>query len=98
MDSPRAADRVLDTCRKAIVKAAKETGAILTVENQNVVGNLGSAVAEVVSADNLCPVQRFGIQDEFGEVGSLDYLVKRYGLTPEDIAKAAKELLRKKKG
>ena len=81
--------------REAIEKAAKETGAIMTVENQNIVGNLGSAVAEVLSEENLCPLKRMGINDAFGEVASIDYLLAKHGLTAEHIAMEAEGFFKK---
>jgi len=83
--------------REAIEKSAKETGAIMTVENQNIVGNLGGAVAEVLSEENVCPLKRMGIKDVFGEVATVDYLLEKHGLTADNIAAETKEFLRKKK-
>lgn len=75
-----------------IVKAAKETGAIVTAEEHSVVGGLGSAVAEVVVKK--CPVKMamVGQQDCFGESGKPDELKAKYGMTADAIAKAVKNL------
>ncbi|MCL2838187.1 MAG: transketolase family protein [Oscillospiraceae bacterium] len=73
-----------------ITKAAKETGAIVTAEEHNVLGGLGSAVCEVVAANHPVPVTRIGTQDVFGRSGKPNELLKMYGLTAEDIAKQAK--------
>ncbi|MDD6816926.1 MAG: transketolase family protein [Firmicutes bacterium] len=75
-----------------IVKAASETGAIVTAEEHSVIGGLGSAVAEVVVKK--CPVKMamVGQQDTFGESGKPDELKKKYGMTADDIVKAVKEL------
>ena len=75
-----------------IVKAAQETGAIVTAEEHSVIGGLGSAVAEVVVKK--CPVKMamVGQQDTFGESGKPDELKEKYGMTAADIVKAVKGL------
>ena len=83
--------------REAITAAARETGAIVTVENHNIINGLGSAVAEVVGETCPVPLQRIGVPDRFGEVGSIDYLKEIFGMTREDIVRAAKEILARKK-
>src|SRR5690554_3459666 len=72
--------------KELIVKCAQETGAIVTCENHNVINGLGSAVAEVLAENCPVPMERVGVQDLFGEVGSVDYLQKRFAMTAEDIA------------
>lgn len=83
--------------REAITAAARETGAIVTVENHNIINGLGSAVAEVVGETCPVPLRRIGVPDRFGEVGSIDYLKEIFGMTREDIVRAAKEVLARKK-
>lgn len=83
--------------REIIVKAAKETGAIVTAEEHNVCGGLGGAVAEVIVSEYPCPVKFVGIQDKFGKSGKPAELVKMYGLTPEDIVSKVKEVIAMKK-
>ena len=83
--------------REAITAAARETGAIVTVENHNIINGLGSAVAEVVGETCPAPLRRIGVPDRFGEVGSIDYLKEIFGMTREDIVRAAKEVLARKK-
>jgi len=75
--------------RDIIIKAAKETGAIVTAEEHNIVGGLGAAVCEVICAEQLVPVIRVGINDEFGRSGEPFALMKLYGLSPENIAEKA---------
>ncbi len=82
--------------RDIIVKAAKETGAIVTVEEHNIYGGLGSAVAEVVCEEAPVPVLRVGVQDKFGTSGAPAELFKLYNITPEYIAEKAKEAISKK--
>ena len=80
-----------------IIKAAKETGAIVTAEEHNIYGGLGSAVAEVVVENHPVPVKILGIRDSFGKSGKPDKLVEMYGLTSRDIAETAKQALKMKK-
>jgi transketolase len=83
---------------EAIAAAAEETGAIVTVENHNVINGLGAAVAESVVASCPVPMEMVGIQDTFGEVGPYNYLVERFGLTaPHIVEKVEKVLQRKEK-
>ena len=81
---------------QAVVKAAEETGCIVTAEEHNVLGGLGAAVAEVVSDHHPVPVKRVGVQDCFGRSGDAMALLKLYHLTAEDIAKAALEAIKAK--
>lgn len=81
---------------KAIEDAARETGAIVTCENHNVYGGLGSAVAEVVCKTYPVPMRFVGIQDKFGQVGKMPYLAEQYHITASDIAISAKELVANK--
>lgn len=79
-----------------ILEYAEKTGAILTFENHQVVNGLGSAVAEVLGEHRPTPIKRIGVEDAFGEVGTLDYLKTRFGLTAENIVARARELLERK--
>lgn len=76
--------------RDAVVKAAETTGAIVTAEEHNIIGGLGSAVAEVVGETHPVPVLRVGVEDSFGRSGTVPALLELYGLTPENIAAKAK--------
>ena len=76
-----------------IIKASKETGAIVTVEEHSIYGGLGSAVAEVVCENAPCPVKIIGTE-KFGISGKPAELFELYGLTAENIAKNAKEMLK----
>lgn len=82
--------------RETIIESSKKTGAVVTCENHNVVGGLKSAVAEVLAEECPVPLKAVGVQDHFGEVGSLDFLKEKYHMTSEDIIKAAKEVISKK--
>jgi len=78
--------------RDAILEAARETGAILTVEEHTVFGGLGGAVAEVVATENPVPMRMLGVPGVFAPTGSSDALMRRFGLTAEGIADAVGEL------
>jgi len=83
--------------RKAIVRAARKTGAVVTVEEHSVIGALGSAVSEVLGEDYPVPVERIGIKDVFGE-SALDWdeLLNAHGISVEAIVGAVKKVLKKK--
>ena len=76
-----------------LVKAAKETGAIVTAEEHSIVGGLGSAVSEVITEEFPVPVVKVGIKDTFGESGKPDQLLEKYGLTVESIVNSAKRAI-----
>jgi transketolase len=78
-------------------KAAKETGAIVTTEEANIIGGLGSAVCELVAERCPVPVVRHGVQDQFGRSGAAKKVLSAYGLDPEHIAQCAKTALSRKK-
>ena len=80
-----------------ILKAAAETGAIVTAEEHNVIGGLGSAVAEVVCEGNPVPVIRVGVNDKFGRSGKVPPLLQMYGLTAENIVASAQKAIALKK-
>lgn len=80
----------------AIEKASTDTGAIVTVEEHNILGGLGGAVAEVLSETRPCILKRIGMKDEFGKSGKPDALLKLFNLTPENIVAAVEETLAKK--
>lgn len=80
-----------------IIKAAKETGAIVTAEEHNILGGLGSAVAEVVTDNYPVPVKMVGVEDKFGKSGKPDILFEMYGLTAANIVSKVKEAIKMKK-
>lgn len=79
-----------------IIKAASDTGAIVTAEEHQVQGGLGSAVAEVVVKHCPVPMAMIGVEDRFGESGKADDLLKAYGLTAAHIAETALQLYKRK--
>ena len=76
--------------KETVVASARKTGAVLTVENHNVIGGLQSAVLEALAAEKI-PVTAVGVQDRFGEVGKLPYLREAIGLTVDNIVAGAKK-------
>lgn len=81
--------------RDIIVRAAKETGKIITVEEHSVIGGLGSAVSEVVTETVPVPVVKIGVQDVFGHSGPAAALLKEFGLCADNIVKVTKQVLGK---
>lgn len=79
-----------------IKDCAAKTDAIVTAENHNIIGGLGSAVAEVLVENILVPMERVGIQDRFGEVGTQNYLKECFGLTAQHICEKVKAVLKRK--
>ena len=84
----------LDT--ELIIAQAQKTGAIVTCEEHNIYGGLGSAVAEVLVENCPVPMARVGVADKFGESGLPDELLEKYGLTAANIAAQAKAVIAKK--
>jgi transketolase len=80
-----------------VLKAAKETGCIVTVEEHNIIGGLGSAVAEVLSEKCPTPMLRIGMKDEFGKSGKPDDLFEKFGLNAKNIAGQVQQALKLKK-
>jgi transketolase len=78
--------------REAIVAAARETGAIVTVEEHTVFGGLGGAVAEVVVQTVPVPMRILGVPGVFAPTGSAEWLLEHFGLTAAGIREAALEL------
>ena len=82
--------------RALIVEWAEKTGAVVTAEEHNIVGGLGSAVAEVLVAEKPVPMEMVGVEDVFGESGTADALLEKYGLTKEHIIEKAKHVITRK--
>ena len=82
--------------RDAVLKAAQETGAIMTIEDHTIFGGLGSAVSEVVVQSCPVPMEIVGIQDKFGESGDPELLYRDHGMDTEAIIAKAKALVEKK--
>lgn len=80
----------------AVLRAAEETGAIVTAENHSIIGGLGSAVAEVLAEGRPAPLERVGVKDHFGQVGKAPYLMGVFGIAPADVARAARRAIARK--
>ena len=79
-----------------IVASAKKTGAVVTAEEHSVIGGLGSAVCDVLSENHPVPVQKVGVQDQYGRSGKVPELLEIYGLTSKNIYEKAKLAISKK--
>jgi transketolase len=82
--------------RELIARCAEETGALVTVEEHNILGGLGGAVAEVTAEECPVPVMRVGVADRFAETGPYNDLLDNYGLAVQDIVSAAEKSFRRK--
>ena len=94
---------VIDICtikpidRDLLLASAAKTGAVVTAEEHNIIGGLGSAVAEVLCEGLPVPMRRVGVEDQFGRSGKVPALLEYYGLTAENIVRKAKEAIAMKK-
>ena len=79
-----------------VVGLAKKTNCVITAEDHNIIGGLGSAVAELLSEEYPCRMKRIGVQDKFGESGKPDELYKKYGLDSESIAEEVTKMVKRK--
>lgn len=82
--------------KEQVIESARLTGAVVTVEDNNILGGLGSAVAETLVENYLVPMQRIGIPDCFGESGDPDSLFAKYGMSAAHIAEAAMNVIDRK--
>lgn len=85
--------RIKPMNEEVVIEAAK-LGPIVTAENHNVIGGLGSAVAEIIAENHPTKMKRIGVKEQFGQVGKLDYLKEVYGLKANDISNAMMNLLK----
>ncbi len=82
---------------ETLIRSARKTGAVVTVENQNTIGGLGGAVCEILAEHCPTRVKRLGVPDRFGEVATEEYLFNKHGFGPAQIAQACRELAGKGK-
>lgn len=80
----------------AIIALAKECKAIVTVEEHQVAGGMGSAVAEVLAQNYPVPIEFIGVQDKFGQSGTPDELIEHYGMGKNSIKEAVRKVLTRK--
>lgn len=82
--------------KELIIKCAKETGAVITVEEHSIYGGLGSAVAEVLIMEYIVPMEIIGVQDTFAETGAYELLLNKYGLCAENIINTVQKVMKRK--
>jgi transketolase len=81
---------------ETIIKAAKDSGAIITVEEHQVAGGMGSAVAEIIAKNNPVPIEFVGVQNRFGQSGEPNELIEHYGMGVHHIKEAIKKVISRK--
>lgn len=79
-----------------VITSVKKTGAVVTVENHNIIGGLRSAVSEVLTENCPAPIRSIGIKDSFGQVGKMSYLKEVYNMTAKDIVEAVVSVMEAK--
>ena len=79
--------------RELIVASANKTKKVVTVEEHNIIGGLGSAVSEILAEEGIAKLLRIGVNDRFGKSGKAEEVLKMYGLDPESIASKIKTFL-----
>jgi transketolase len=84
--------------KEIIIKSAQETGAIVTAEEHQINGGMGSAVAEVLTQNYPVPQEMVAVQDTFGESGDVEGLLRKYHLKDIDIVESVRKVLKRKKG
>ena len=82
--------------KELIIKCAKETRAVVTVEEHSIYGGLGSAVAEVLVKEYIIPMEIIGVQDTFAETGAYELLLNKYGLCTENIINTVQKVMKRK--
>jgi len=82
---------------KLIIKLAKKTNCVITAEDHNIIGGLGSAVAEVLSENYPCIMKRVGVEDRYGESGKPAELYDKYGLSAKHVVEKVRKVIKKKK-
>ena len=83
---------------EAILASVRKTGCAVTAEEHNIIGGMGDAVAQVAAKNHPIPIEYVGTKDTFGESGTPDQLLKKYGLDVPDIIAAAEKVMARKKG
>jgi len=81
---------------EAVIHAARISGAIVTVEEHQIAGGLGSAVAEVLAQKQPVPIEFVGVRDSFGESGTAEELMTKYGLKAKNIVEAVRMAIARK--
>ena len=82
--------------KEIILKSVKKTGCVVTIEEHQATGGMGSAVSEILSQNYPAPMEIIGVKDRFGESGEPAELLEKFGLTAKDIVEAVKRVLKRK--
>lgn len=82
--------------KETILKSVKKTGCVVTIEEHQIAGGMGSAVSEILSQNYPAPMEIIGVKDRFGESGEPNELLEKFGLTAKNIIEAAKRVLKRK--
>ena len=83
--------------RTSIIRTARNTGAVVTAEEHQIQGGMGSAISEALSAECPVPIEQIGVDNTFGESGTAGELLTKYGLTSDHIVKAVLRVIKRKK-
>ena len=81
---------------EAVLKSVAKTGCVVSAEEHNRIGGLGDSIAQLLATNNPVPQEYVAVNDSFGESGTPDQLMKKYGLDTEDIIKAVKKVIKRK--
>jgi transketolase len=81
---------------EAVLKSVAKTGCVVTAEEHNRIGGLGDSIAQLLARNNPVPQEYVAVNDSFGESGTPDQLMKKYGLDTEDIIKAVNKVIKRK--
>jgi transketolase len=81
---------------EAVLKSVAKTGCVVTAEEHNRIGGLGDSIAQLLATNNPVPQEYVAVNDSFGESGTPDQLMKKYGLDTEDIIKAVNKVIKRK--
>lgn len=82
--------------KKTILYSVRASGAVVTVEEHQVAGGMGSAVAEMLAVNNPVPIEFVGVKDQFGQSGEPNELVEHYGMSAKDVIEAVKKVIKRK--
>ena len=82
--------------KDTILKSVQKTGCVVTIEEHQATGGMGSAVSEILSQNHPAPMEIIGVKDRFGESGEPSELLEKFGLTAQNIIESAKKAIKRK--
>ena len=82
--------------KETILESVKKTGCVVTIEEHQAAGGMGSAVSEILSQNHPAPMEIIGVKDRFGESGEPHQLLEKFGLTAKDIIEAVRKVIKRK--